>query len=62
MYKRVLRASRRVLQVDKRVPRVRKRVLTQLTFTCSKLTMKTPERRQWSRSGIFIVNFNDAVL
>ena len=24
---------------------------------CSKLTIKTPERRQWSRSGIFIVNF-----
>ena len=24
---------------------------------CSKLTMKKPERRQWRRSGIFIVNF-----
>ena len=24
--------------------------------TCSKLTIKTPERRQW-RSGVFIVNF-----
>ena len=24
---------------------------------CSKLTMKIPERRQWRRSGIFIVNF-----
>ena len=24
---------------------------------CSKLTIKTPERRQWRRSGIFIVNF-----
>ena len=24
---------------------------------CSKLTIKTPERRQWCRSGIFIVNF-----
>ena len=24
---------------------------------CSKLTIKTPERRQWHRSGIFIVNF-----
>ena len=45
---------------------------TQLTFTCSKLTIetlkkgceiwlkltiKTPERRQWRRSGVFIVNF-----
>ena len=24
---------------------------------CSKLTIKKPERRQWSRSGVFIVNF-----
>ena len=45
---------------------------TQLTFTCSKLTMETlqqryeicskltiksPKRRHWRRSGIFIVNF-----
>ena len=27
---------------------------------CSKLTMKTPERRQWCRSGVFIVNFEQA--
>ena len=25
--------------------------------TCSKLTIKTPERRKWRRSGVFIVNF-----
>ena len=25
--------------------------------TCSKLTIKTPERRHWPRSGVFIVNF-----
>ena len=25
--------------------------------TCSKLTIKIPERRQWCRSGVFIVNF-----
>ena len=24
---------------------------------CLKLTIKTPERRQWRRSGVFIVNF-----
>ena len=24
---------------------------------CSKSTIKTPERRQWRRSGVFIVNF-----
>ena len=27
------------------------------TTLCSKLTIKTPERRQWRRSGVFIVNF-----
>ena len=26
---------------------------------CSKLTIKTPERRQWRRFGAFIVNFED---
>ena len=26
---------------------------------CSKLTIKTPERRQWRRSGVFIVNFEN---
>ena len=25
---------------------------------CSDLTKKTPERRQWRRSGVFIVNFD----
>ena len=24
---------------------------------CSELTLKTPERRQWRRSGVFIANF-----
>ena len=24
---------------------------------CSELTMKTPERRHWCRSGVFFVNF-----
>ena len=24
---------------------------------CSKLTIKTPERRYWRHSGVFIVNF-----
>ena len=27
--------------------------------TCSKLTIKIPERRQWCRSGVFIVNFEN---
>ena len=46
-----------------------KSVFTQPAFTCnnrnnrtrceifSKLTVKTPERRQWHDSGVFIVNF-----
>ena len=29
----------------------------QSAITCSKLTIKTPERRYWRRSGVFIVNF-----
>ena len=34
--------------------------ISMLTFTSSKLTIetiKTPERRQWCPSGIFVVNF-----
>ena len=26
---------------------------------CSELTLKTPELRQWRRSGVFIVHFED---
>ena len=37
------------------------RVNTRNTWTrceiCSKLTITTPDRRQWRRSGVFIVNF-----
>ena len=29
----------------------------QSAFTCSKLTIKAPEQRQWRGSGVFIVNF-----
>ena len=28
---------------------------------CSKLTMKTPERGHWRRSGVFIVNFEHVI-
>ena len=31
--------------------------VAQLAFACSKLTIKTPERRYWCRSGVFLVNF-----
>ena len=30
---------------------------TRTSEICSKLTIKTPERRHWRRSGVFIVNF-----
>ena len=29
--------------------------------TCSKLLIKTPERRHWRLSGVFIVNFEHSV-
>ena len=29
--------------------------------TCSKLTIKAPERRHWRRSGVFIVNFEQVL-
>ena len=32
--------------------------LAQLLFTCWKSTIKTPQRRQWRRSGVFIVILN----
>ena len=43
-------ADNHLLKVKKRYTRTRCEI-------CSKLTIKTPERRQWRRSGIFIVNF-----
>ena len=32
-------------------------ILEQELKLCSELTIKTPEQRQWGRSGVFIVNF-----
>ena len=31
-------------------------IITQPTFNCSKLTIKTPERHPWHRSGVFLLN------
>ena len=39
-----------LLKIDYRNTRARCEI-------CSKLTIKTPERRQWRRSFVFIVNF-----
>ena len=39
-----------LLKVDNRNTRARCEI-------CSKLTIKTPERRHWRRSDVFIVNF-----
>ena len=40
-----------------KLPKVNNRNTRTRCETCSKLTIKIPERRQWRRSGIFIVNF-----
>ena len=39
-----------LLKVNNRNTRIRCEI-------CSKLTIKTPERRHWRSSGVFIVNF-----
>ena len=39
-----------LLKVNNRNTRTRCKI-------CSELTIKTPERRHWRRSGVFIVNF-----
>ena len=41
-----------LLKVNNRNTRTRREI-------CSKLTIKMPEWRQWRRSGVFIVNFED---
>ena len=48
--KRLLPAGIYLLKVNNRNTRKRCEI-------CSKLTIKTPNRRQWRRSGVFIVNF-----
>ena len=44
-----LTSSIYVLKVNKRKTRTKYEI-------CSKLTLKTPERHYWRRSGVFIVN------
>ena len=39
------------------IPTVNNRKTRNRCEICSKLTIKTSERRQWHRSGTFIVNF-----
>ena len=39
------------------LPKVNNRNTIRRCEICSKLTIKTPERRQWRRSGVCIVNF-----
>ena len=46
----VLPAGKYIFKVNNRNTRTRCEI-------CSKLTIKTPERRQWRRSVVFIVNF-----
>ena len=44
-------AGSSMLQVENRNTKTRCEICSKLT------TKKTPERRQWRRSGVFIVNF-----
>ena len=37
--------------------KVNKKNIRKRCEICSKLTIKTPERRKWRRSGAFILNF-----
>ena len=37
--------------------KVNKRYTRKRCEICSKLTIKTPERRQWRHSGVFVINF-----
>ena len=50
----VLLAEIYLLKVNNRNTRTRCEI-------CWKLTIKLPERRQWRRSGIFIVNFEHVI-
>ena len=36
---------------------LKSQLMSQRVITCSKLTIKTPERRHWPRPSVFIVNF-----
>ena len=45
-------ADNYMFRVDNRNTRARCKI-------CSELTIKTPERRHWRRSGVFIVNFEN---
>ena len=37
--------------------KVNNRIIRTRCEICSKLTIRTPERRQWGFSGVFIINF-----
>ena len=43
--------------VDNYLLKVNNRSTSARCEICSKLTIKKPDRRQWRRSGVFIVNF-----
>ena len=50
MFGKMIPAGNYMFKVNNRNTRTRCEI-------CSNLAMKTPERRQWRHSGIFIVNF-----
>ena len=54
VFARIVLAGNYMFQVNNRNIRTRCEI-------CSKLTIKTPERPQWRRSSVFIVNFEQVL-
>ena len=55
--KKLHKCLTRSYPVDSYMLKVNKRNIRTGCEICSKLTIKTPEQRQWRHSGVFIVNF-----
>ena len=56
-YKENYRANHREILAGTCLFKINNRNIRTRCELCSKLPIKTPERRQWRRSGVFIVNF-----
>ena len=57
MFDSVLNASLSAMELSQPASSCSKLTKETREQICSKLTLKTPERRYWRRSGVFIVNF-----
>ena len=56
-YKENYRANYREMLAGNCMFKVNNRSIRTRCELCSKFTIETPERRQWRRSGVFIVSF-----